>query len=419
MVKKLQNKPLVVIFFTVFLDLIGFGILMPIIPVLLADPQSPSYLLPATFTIKQAYLILGILLAIFPICQFFTAPIFGQMSDKFGRKRLLIITLAGTFFSYVLFATAVATKNLPLLFFSRIFMGLTGGNIGIALAAIADVTKPENRAKNFGLIGAAFGLGSVLGPFIGGKLSDPAVISWFTSATPFWFTAILSLINLSLLILIFPETNQQKRTDLKVNWSQALHNIIHVYGLKAFRPIFSTLFLFDAGFGFYATFMSVFLINRFGFTQGNIGDFFMYTGTWIVITQLVIIRKVSVWFKDYQVLKVMFFTMGAALFFYLFARTPWHLLIIAPFLMISLGLARSFINALISRSAGANVQGEVMGISSSVSFSAQALPPIISGLIAAEIAPQAPLYVASAVLILAGIIFNLSYKPATKPVIVK
>lgn len=145
----------------------------------------------------------------------------------------------------------------------------------------------------------------------------------------------------------------------------------------------------------------------------------MYTGAWIVITQLLIIRKISVWFKDYQVLKIAFFIMALALLFYLLADTTIHLLIISPFLMISVGLARAFINALVSRSAGANVQGEVMGVSSSVSFLAQSLPPIISGFIAAEIAPQAPLYFAAAILIIAGIVFNASYKPPTKLVITK
>lgn len=408
--KKLQSKPLFVIFYTVFLDLIGFGILMPILPVLMTDPSSSFYLLPASLDIKHAYILLGILWAIFPICQFFTAPILGQMSDKFGRKNLLVITLTGGLISALLFALAFTSKNLPLLFLSRIVQGITGGNIAIAMAAIADVTKPEERAKNFGLVGMAFGLGTVFGPVIGGKLADPSFVRWFTTATPFWFTALLSFLNLMLLIFIFPETNKQKRADLHIHWGKAIHNILHVYSLKDLRPALSTLFLFDAGFSFYATFMGVFLISRFGFNQGDIGDFFMYTGAWVVATQIFIIGRVAKRFGEQPVLKLIFFIMALAIMFFGITTKSWQLFLIAPFLIIATGLGRSFISSLISRSAGADVQGEVMGISSSVSFLGQAMPPIISGFIAASVAAQAPLYAAAIILFLAGLAFVMFYR---------
>src|SRR6185369_2029743 len=111
------------------------------------------------------------------------------------RRKLLAISILGTSASYVVFALGIVTKNLPLLFISRAFDGITGGNIAVAQAAVADITKPEHRAKNFGLIGAAFGLGFIIGPYIGGKLSDPSVVSWFSASTPFWFAAALSFFN--------------------------------------------------------------------------------------------------------------------------------------------------------------------------------------------------------------------------------
>jgi MFS transporter, DHA1 family, tetracycline resistance protein len=410
-----KNRPLVVIFFTVFLDILGFSLLFPIIPVLLGDPASAFYILPKSFTLQQGYILLGFLMAVFPICQFFTAPIFGQLSDKFGRKKLLLIAVSGILVSYLFFAWGVSLKNLPIMFLSRVIGGIMGGSIGIAMAAIADVTKPQDRAKAFGLIGAAFGLGGIIGPFLGGKLSDPSLVPWFNSATPFWFAAVLCAVNIILIIFLFRETLSEKRMDLQVRWNRAVHNIFHVWKLGDFRAIFGTLFLYDMAFTFYVTFMSVFLIYRFGFDQGEIANFFAYTGIWVIVTQTLLVRIISKFLKDHQILKIVFFTMGLAQLLYIFSNSIWQIAVIAPISIISVGLARAFINSLISKSASSQEQGETLGIASSVSFLGQAIPPILSGILAAEIAPQAPLYIAAFVSILAGLAFNFFYRlPKTK-----
>ena len=184
---KLASNPLPVVLFTVFVDLLGVGILIPVIPQLMANPGSNYYLFPENTPASHGYIVLGFLVAIFPLMQFIATPILGQLSDKFGRKKILAISLAGTSMSYVLFAIGIMTKNIPLLFLSRGFDGITGGNIAVAQAAVADVTPPEKRARNFGLIGAVFGFGFIIGPYIGGKLSDPSIISWFNATTPFFF----------------------------------------------------------------------------------------------------------------------------------------------------------------------------------------------------------------------------------------
>ena len=134
---KFANHALAVIFLTIFVDMLGAGILIPIVPQLLANPASEYYLLPQGFTVQQGFILLGFLTASFSLMQFISTPILGQLSDRYGRRRLLMISLLGTSFSYVLFAVGILTKNLPLLFASRMFDGITGGNISIAQAAIA------------------------------------------------------------------------------------------------------------------------------------------------------------------------------------------------------------------------------------------------------------------------------------------
>jgi DHA1 family tetracycline resistance protein-like MFS transporter len=404
-----NNRALIIVFATVFIDLLGFGILIPILPQLLANPFSPEYILPAGFTIKQGYIIFGLLTGIYPLMQFIATPILGQLSDRFGRKKLLAISLAGTSLSYVVFAYGIITKNIPLLFIARAFDGITGGNLSVAQAAIADISKPEDRAKNFGLIGAAFGLGFIIGPYIGGKLGDPGVVSWFNAATPFWFAAILAALNTISVIFFFPETLQHFRT-LSLHWAQSITNIVKAFNMKRVRVLYTTNFLFQAGFTFYTTFFSVFLINKFHYTQGNIGDFFAYIGIWIAITQIVITRFLSRILREDEILRLSLFGMAIFVIDYFVPQTSHGLLYVGPFLAIFVGLSMANSTALVSRSVDHKVQGEVLGINASVQALAQSIPPILSGFIAASLTANAPIVISAIVIALGGLYFNIFYR---------
>lgn len=408
--EKLKH-PMLVIVFTVFVDMLGFGILIPIIPLLLADPQSSYYLLSNNMGISQGYILLGLLTAVFPIGQFFATPILGELSDKFGRKNILAISLAGTCISYLIFALGIFTRNIPLLFVSRFFDGITGGNIAVAQASIADITTPQNRAKNFGLMGAAFGVGFIVGPFIGGKLSDPNILSWFNAMTPFIFAAFLSFLNIIFVLLFFPETLKIRQHHMKIKWNRSVSNIMHAYSLDKLRVLFLTNFLFQSGFSFFVTFFSVFLINKFGFTQGNIGDFFAYIGIWIAFTQIFLTRFFGKRVSDFKILRVTLLGSAVMIFLYLFPTASWQFLFLIPFFAAFNGLTQANSAALVSKSVDWKIQGEILGVNASVQALAQAIPPILSGYIAADLSPEAPIFVSAVVLFIAWLVFIALYKP--------
>ncbi len=406
-----RKRVLPLILLTIFVDLLGYGILIPVIPLLLAAPRSPYYLLPHGWTMSQGFILLGYLSAIYPLMQFIATPILGELSDKYGRKKLLAISLGGTCISYVLFAIGILTKNIPLLFFSRALDGITGGNISVAQAALADITEPKDRAKTFGMIGAAFGLGFIIGPYIGGKLSDPGIVSWFNAATPFWFAAVLSLINTTSIILFFSETLQQKKKDLKITLTKAVTNIYRAFSMQNIRAVLLSQFFLQGGFAFFTTFFSVYLINKFGFTQGRIGDFFSYVGLWVVVAQAFILRLVTKRFKEPEILRVSL--LGFAVFIYLniVPTHSWQIFLVTPLFAIFNGLSQANMTSLVSKSADASVQGEMLGINASIQSLAMSIPPILSGYIAANLEPNAPIIVSAATIFVAWLCFVLWYKP--------
>ncbi|MCX6716751.1 MAG: MFS transporter [Candidatus Taylorbacteria bacterium] len=409
-----KKRPLLVVLVTIFLDMLGYGILIPIIPVLLGDPTSKDFILPAYFTLNQGYIMLGILLGSQSLVQFFAAPILGQLSDKYGRKKVLLVSLAGTALSYVIFAIGIMTKNIPLLFISRILDGVTGGNISVAQAAVADISSRANRTKNFALMGAAFGLGFIIGPFIGGQLSDPTAVFWFNAATPFWFSVILSMAAFFLVVFFFDETHKSQDENLEVEWNQSLGHIEKAYTTPSLRSVFTSSFMYYSGFSFFTTFFSIFLINRLQFNQGDIGAFFAYVGIWFIITQVIIIRYFLRDADEKYVLPFSFLLAGIGVFSLFAVHSTFSLCIIIPIFAMANGITMVNITSLISKSASKDVQGEILGIGASVQAVAQAIPPILSGFIAAGLTAESPLFISGSLMVLASIIFIFFYRTKLK-----
>ena len=406
-----KGNPLLAVFSTIFIDMLGVGILIPVFP-LLVLPHSPYRITPSGWSIADGFILLGWLSAAYPLAQFFAAPILGQLSDRYGRKIVLTVSIIGTSVSYMLFAIGVATKNIPLMFASRIVDGITRGNISVAQAVISDISNPKNRARNFGLVGAAFGLGFIFGPYVGGKLADPHVVSWFSASTAFWFTAILSAINALVVIKFLPETIKKKTTKFKIHILESFTNVIKAFTNSGLRNITPSTFLFNAGFTFFTTFFAIFLAVRFGFTQGNTGDYFAYFGVWTALVQGGLIGIISKRFKDYQVLRYSFFGAGITLLSYLLIPNGQHkwLFVIPPILALFIGLCNAFLPTIVSRVTPKEIQGESLGINTSVSALAQAIPAIIAGYVA-TINTSATVITASLLIGLSGLLFWIIFKP--------
>ena len=415
----MRKNPMLAIFTTVFIDLLGFGILIPVFPLLITD--GPFRVTPDSWSFSQGMIMLGWLQAIYPFCMFIAAPILGQLSDRHGRRPVLALSIFGTAIGYVLFAIGISTGNLPLLFAARGLDGLTGGNLAVAQAAIGDISTHENRAKNFGYMGAAFGMGFIVGPYLGGKLSSPSVSfyglfdtpHWFGATTPFWFAAVLALLNCTAVLTTFPETIKEKFHGGKIKVGQSLSNVVNGFKSDRLRVILISSFLFSAGFTFFTTFFGVYLRNKFSFSSSKIGDYFAIVGLCIALSQGLVVGRVAKKLVDFKVLKFSMFGTGAMMLIYFLTPTTssMYLYMVIPFFSIFNGLCMANTSSLISRSAEMGKQGEAMGIYASVSSLSQVPAAVLVGYITTSITSSQPLIVASMCIGLAGLSFVLLFKP--------
>ena len=400
--------------------MVGFGILIPVFP-LLISPGSPFRVTPENWSFTQGMIMLGWLQAIYPFFTFIASPILGQLSDRHGRRPVLALSIFGTAIGYAIFAIGISTLNIPLLFIGRAIDGLTGGNFAVAQAAVGDISTNENRAKNFGFVGAAFGMGFIIGPYLGGKLSEPGISfyglfetpSWFGATTPFIFAGILSLLNCLGIITVFPETIKEKFHAGRIKASQSVMNVVHGFNSDRLRVILLSSLLFSAGCTFFTSCFGVYLRNNFNFCSSKTGDSCALVGIPIAIAQAVFVPRVSKKLADFQVLRFSMFGNAAMMAVYFLTPTTsqmW-LYIVIPFFTFFNGLTMANTTSLVSRSAEPGQQGQAMGIYSSIQSLAQVPASILVGYIASDLTSNQPLIVSSVCIAAGGLAFLLLFRP--------
>ncbi|MCE2962347.1 MAG: MFS transporter [Chitinophagales bacterium] len=372
--KKANNSFLLSIFFTAFIDMLGIGIIIPVIPAIFYSEGSSHFAgLVDEKVIRWTFCLL---IAAFPFMQFFGAPILGGLSDRYGRKRIIMLSMIGSAVGYSLFSIALYQQSLVILFLSRLIPGFFGGSLSVLFSAISDVSEPADKPKNFAIIGMAFGLGFIFGPMIGGVLSDSSKCSWFNLTTPFLLTIFLALLNFTFVWLTFKETLARSK-QTKITFYKGIQNVQKALTTINLRTLFSITFLNTLGFSFYTQFFSVFMFEKFHSNTSEVGYVFAWVGFWLVFTQGFLIRKIKTTISPADVVSKTMLVIGFGIIAMIFPSTIVGILVLNFFLALAQGLNSPNLLTLVSGQAQPEQQGEILGINQSMQSLAQTIPPLV------------------------------------------
>jgi len=355
----MKNKSLMTIFLIVFIDLLGFGIILPLLPYI-AEKYSAGPLQ------------IGLLTATFSFFQLIASPILGKLSDRYGRKKLLIISQLGSAVGYLILGLA---GNLPLLFLSRIIDGITGGNISIAQAYIADVTDKKNRAKGMGILGAAFGLGFIFGPAIGGFLSK------FSYAAPAYFATAISLLTVLTTIFFLKETIDEKKAMISPKTKLSFEELKRVLAMKSIGLLIFVFFVLNTAFSIMQGNFALWTQKTFNYGPSQNGWLFAYIGFLAVLVQLKVLPFLTNKFEEKTILYISLFLMFIGLSLIPLSPHPNFLYVALFFLPLGNGLANPTIQALASENVPPEEYGGTLGFLQSAGSLGRIIGPIIGGII--------------------------------------
>ena len=392
----MHKSRLTTIFAVVFVDLLGFSLILPLITF-----YAGSYGASAT--------VAGLLIASYAAAQFFGAPLLGRLSDQYGRRPVLLISILGTICGFLLLGLAdplgrllagvfpasllgdaIATQNmliLGLLFISRILDGLTGGNISVAQAYIADVTDESNRARGMGLIGAAFGLGFIFGPIIGGTLSV------WGYAAPAFAAAGLASLNLIAVFLWLPESLTDMRRDQLTAKSRPIFDVLGlIEALQRPRvsPLLYTRFFYGFTFATLETVFPLYAEYRLNLDERMTSYIFAYIGVIIVLVQWGVVHRLAARFPESRLIVAGLVLLALSMLGWGLAPNVFIVLIVLALISLAGGVLNTTLRSSLSKAVYPEEVGGMMGLSSSIESLTHVLAPSLGGVILQRLGTAAP-----------------------------
>ncbi len=388
-----SNKSrLAIIFFTVFLYLVGFGVVIPILPILSRDFGATAF---------QT----GLLLAVYSLMQFLFAPFWGKLSDRHGRRPILLFCLVGEGLSYILFAQA---RSLEWLFFARILAGFFGASLSTASAYISDITPPHERSKGMALIGAAFGLGFVVGPALGGALSlwghhlNPAP-HFDTSFASYW---VAGLCFANFLFGLKYLTESLSATSPSAAKNKRLSIMSRYLRTKTVGPLMIVFLLSSLAMSSMEATLILFMGDRFNWGVKQVSFGFAYIGLIIIFTQGFLVRKLLPKWGERRVLRTGLVLLTIGLTGIALSETVTMVAVALTFLALGNGLANPSTLGSISLLSRAEEQGAAMGVTQSMASLGRILGPPMGGFLYGHLVMTAPFWV-SGLLALAAFVITL------------
>lgn len=382
---KEQRRALFVIFLTAFLDLLGVGILVPVTPFLVRPFSTDA-------------LTVGLLTFAYSAAQFVAAPILGVLSDRYGRRPVLLVSIFGSGIGYLLFGWA---GSLWMMYLARVIDGVTGGNISITQAYIADISAPEDRAKNFGLIGAAFGLGFIVGPALGGMFSRISL------AAPAFAAAVFSMITFGSAWFLLGESLPPERRSIRPFGGAELNPILQILGTMRrpeLRMLLYAFFAISFAMAGLQTNFGVFALEKFGVGPGQAAVIFAGIGLTGALTQGVLIRRVSQRFDGFS-LTLLGGVIATAGFMSVSAAPKMFFLYPATMIIaFGWGLLGPSLTGLLSHRVDAEEQGTVLGVSQSLGSLTRVIGPVCAGALYDHVGKGSP-YWTGALCIILGCLF--------------
>jgi multidrug resistance protein len=390
----MKRSPLGLIFLTLLIDMIGFGIVIPVLP------------LYAEGTIHATPAQLSWIVGIYSLLQVICSPLFGKWSDRVGRKRVLAFSITGTAIGFVVLGAA---GTVWMLLLGRVIDGISGGNISTAMACIADVTTKENRSRNMGLVGAAFGLGFMIGPAIGGVLSH-----YISLSAPFYFAAGLAFMNAALVWLRLPETLTEESRE------RARHraSIGEVFAEGRSGMIIAILLAQLASIIGFSVMTAIFALHcekRFGYNAAQVGYLLAYVGMLGVVFQGGLIRRLLKKPVEKPLALIGSAALALSMAAFPFAHTLGALLVVCFFISLGNSFVTPTLSGLASRTADAHCQGRLLGLLQSAGGLGRFLGPMIGFALVQTGAGKnyaTHSFLASAVILALAFVFILFVSPA-------